>query len=83
MTANVEGNEIPQFIKKMNKFLGLPPRSNKIMDILLISGNTAKINNNKRKIRKNTGNIAKNTADISKYHPSKINEILTDVTSVL
>ena len=68
LTSNVEGKKIPGFIKKMNKFLGLPPKSNKIMDILLISSNTAKINNIAGTVSKNTGNIAKNIADISKYH---------------
>ena len=55
MAANVE----------LNKFLGLPAKSEKVMDILSIFVNIS---------------IAKNMADIAKYHhdgTSKINETLT------
>ena len=86
LATNVEGKKIPGLIKKLNKFLGLPPKSEKVMDILSISGNTAKINENAGSIDANagsinnnagtigeiTGNIAKNTADIARYHPSKL-----------
>ena len=64
LTDNVEGKKIPRFIKKLNEFLGLPPNSNKVMDILLISGNTAKINNITGTVSKNAENIAKNTIKI-------------------
>ena len=76
MATNVEGKKIPGLIKKLNKFLGLPPKSEKVMDILSISGYTAKINENAGSINdiagtigEITGNIAKNTADIDRYHP--------------
>ena len=64
LTTNVEGKKVPSFIKKFNKFLGLPPKSDRILDILLISDNVANINNNE-------GNIAKNMVDIRKYHPDE------------
>ena len=68
MTANVEGKKVPGFIKKFNKFLGLPPKSDKILDILKISGNEEKINDNEE-------NIAKNMADIAKYHPDETSKL--------
>ena len=75
MVANVEGKKIPGFVKKLNKFLGLPSQSNRVVDILLISTNAEKINDNSGSINnitvnlsKNAGNIAKNKADIFKYH---------------
>ena len=71
MATKVEGKKVPGFIKKFNKFLGLPSKSDKILDILKISGIEEKINNNK-------GNIEKNMADIAEYHPdetSKLNKM--------
>ena len=64
LATKVEGKKVPSFIKKFNKFLGLPRKSNKILDILKISGNEEKINDNE-------GNIVKNMADIAKYHPDE------------
>ena len=55
LATKVEGKKVPGFIKKFNKFLGLPSKSDKILDILKISGNEE--------------NIEKNMADIEKYHP--------------
>ena len=37
MSTKVEGKKVPDFIKKFNKFLGLPPKSDGILDILKIS----------------------------------------------
>ena len=71
LATKVEGKKVPGFIKKFNKFLGLPSKSDKILDILKISGNEEKINDNEE-------NIAKNMADIAKYHPeetSKLNKL--------
>ena len=71
MATKVEGKKVPVFIKKLNKFLGLPFKSDKILDILKISVIEEKINYNE-------GNIEKNMADIAKYHPeemSKLNKI--------
>ena len=56
MATNVKGKKVPGFIKKFNKFLGLPSKSDRILDILKINGNEE--------------NIAKNMADIAKYHPA-------------
>ena len=64
LANKVEGKKVPGFIKKFNKFLGLPSKSDKILDILKISGIEEKINNNEE-------NIEKNMDDIAKYHPSK------------
>ena len=55
MATKFERKKVPGFIKKFNKFLGLPSKSDKILDILKISGNEE--------------NIEKNMADIAKYHP--------------
>ena len=55
LATKVGGKKVPGFIKKFNKFLGLPSKSDKILDILKISGNEE--------------NIEKNMADIAKYHP--------------
>ena len=71
MATKVEGKKVPGFIKKFNKFLGLPSKSERILDILKISGIEEKINNNE-------GNILKNMADIAEQHPnetSKLNKI--------
>ena len=68
LATKVEGKKVPGFIKKFNKFLGLPSKSDKILDILKISGNEEKINNNE-------GNIAKNMADIAKYHPDETSKL--------
>ena len=57
LATKVEGKKVPGFIKKFNKFLGLPSKSEKILDILKISGNEEKINNIE-------GNVQKNIADI-------------------
>ena len=57
LATKVEGKKVPSFIKKFNKFLGLPSKSDKILDILKISGNEE--------------NIEKNMADIAKYHPEQ------------
>ena len=65
LVANVEGKKIPGFVKKLNKFLGLPPKSKKVMDILSISGNTAKINENAGSIDANAGSINDNTGSIN------------------
>ena len=62
MTANIEGKKVPGFIKKFNKFLGLPSKSNRILDILKINGNEE--------------NIAKNMADIAKYHPDETSKLI-------
>ena len=64
LATKVEGKKVPSFIKKFNKFLGLPSKSDKILDILKISGNEEKINNIE-------GNVQKNMADIAKYHPEE------------
>ena len=64
LATKVDGKKIPGFIKKFNKFLGLPSKSDKILDILKISGIEEQINNNE-------GNIGKNMADIAKYHPEE------------
>ena len=64
MATNVEGKKIPGLIKKLNKFLGLPPKSEKVMDILSISGNTAKINDNAGSINANAGSINDNAESI-------------------
>ena len=68
MATKVEGKKVPSFIKKFNKFLGLPSKSDKILDILKISGNEEKINDNEE-------NIAKNMADIAKYHPDETSKL--------
>ena len=68
LATKVGGKKVPGFIKKFNKFLGLPSKSDKILDILKISGNEEKINNNK-------GNIEKNMADIAKYHPKEMSKL--------
>ena len=65
MATNVEGKKIPGLIKKLNKFLGLPPKSEKVMDILSISGNTAKINDNAGSINANAGSINDNSESIN------------------
>ena len=65
MATNVEGKKIPGLIKKLNKFLGLPPKSEKVMDILSISGNTAKINENAGSINANAGSINDNAGSIN------------------
>ena len=65
LAANVERKKIPGFIKKLNKFLGLPPKSEKIMDILSISVNTAKINDNAGSIKNNAGSINVNAESIN------------------
>ena len=75
MATKVEGKKVPGFIKKFNKFLGLPSKSNRILDILKISGIEEKINNNE-------GNIEKNMADIAEYHPdetSKLNKMCKSI----
>ena len=68
LATKVGGKKVPGFIKKFNKFLGLPSKSDKILDILKISGNEEKINNNE-------GNIEKNMADIAKYHPDETSRL--------
>ena len=65
LATNVEGKKIPGLIKKLNKFLGLPPKSEKVMDILSISGNTAKINDNAGSINANAGSINDNSESIN------------------
>ena len=75
LATKVEGKKVPGFIKKFNKFLGLPSKSDKILDILKISGIEEKINNNE-------GNIEKNMADIAEYHPdetSKLNKMCKSI----
>ena len=75
MATKVEGKKVPGFIKKFNKFLGLPSKSDKILDILKISGIEEKINNNE-------GNIEKNMAGIAEYHPdetSKLNKMCKSI----
>ena len=57
LATKVGGKKVPGFIKKFNKFLGLPSKSDKILDILKISGNEE--------------NIKQNMADIAKYHPDQ------------
>ena len=64
LATNVEGKKIPGFIKKLNKFLGLPPKSEKVMDILSISVNAANINDNAGIINANTGSINDNAGKI-------------------
>ena len=70
LATKVEGKKVPGFIKKFNKFLGLPSKSKKILDILKISGNEEKINNIE-------GNVEKNMADIAKYHPEETSKLNT------
>ena len=64
MAANVEEKKIPGFIKKLNKFLGLPSKSERVMDILSISVNTEKINDNAGSINNITGSINVNAESI-------------------
>ena len=68
-SIKVQGRKIPGFIKKLNKFLGLPPKSEQVMDILSISDLKINITVNAANINNNAGNIEKNMADILKYHP--------------
>ena len=71
LATKVGGKKVPGFIKKFNKFLGLPSKSDKILDILKISSIEEQINSLE-------GNIGKNMADIAKYHPeetSKLNKL--------
>ena len=68
LATKVGGKKVPDFIKKFNKFLGLPSKSDKILDILKISGIEEQINNNE-------GNIEKNMADIAKYHPEETSKL--------
>ena len=75
LATKVGGKKVPGFIKKFNKFLGLPSKSDKILDILKISGNEEKINNIE-------GNVQKNMADIAKYYPeetSKLNKMCKSI----
>ena len=64
LATKVGGKKVPGFIKKFNKFLGLPSKSDKILDILKISGIEEQINSNE-------GSIGKIMADIAKYHPEE------------
>ena len=78
LATKVGGKKVPDFIKKFNKFLGLPSKSDKILDILKISGIEKKINKIsgiREKINNNEGNIEKNMADIAKYHPEKTSKL--------
>ena len=75
MATKAEGKKVPSFIKKFNKFLGLPSKSDKILDILKISGIEEQINNNEEQINNNEGNIEKNMADIAKYHPEETSKL--------
>ena len=68
-STKVQGRKIPGFIKKLNKFLGLSPKSEQVMDILSISDLKTNITVNAANINNNAGNIEKNMADILKYHP--------------
>ena len=68
-STKVQGRKIPGFIKKLNKFLGLPPKSEQVMDILSISDLKTNLTVNAANINNNAGNIEKNMADILKYHP--------------
>ena len=68
-STKVQGRKIPGFIKKLNKFLGLPPKSEQVMDILSISDLKTNITVNAANINNNSGNIEKNMADILKHHP--------------
>ena len=68
-STKVQGRKIPGFIKKLNKFLGLPPKSEQVMDILSISDLKTNITINAANINNNAGHIEKNMADILKYHP--------------
>ena len=79
----VQGRKIPGFIKKLNRALGLPSKSERVWDILFISDlkvnvtenaeninkNAENINNNGENINNNTEIIDNNMADIRKYHP--------------
>ena len=67
----VQGRKIPGFIKKLNRALGLPSKSERVWDILFISDlklnvteNAENINNNGENINTNTENIDNNMADL-------------------
>ena len=68
-SIKVQGRKIPGFIKKLNKFLGLPTKSEQVMDILSISDLKTNLSVDSANINNNAGNIEKNMADILKYHP--------------
>ena len=68
-STKVQGRKIPGFIKKLNKFLGLQPKSDQVMDILSISDLKTNITVNAANINNNAGNIEKNMADIKRHHP--------------
>ena len=36
LATKIDGKKVPDFIKKLNKFLGLPSKSDSILDILKI-----------------------------------------------
>ena len=72
----VQGRKIPGFIKKLNRALGLPSKSERVWDIFLISDlkvnvteNAENINKNAENINNNAESIDNNMADIRKYHP--------------
>ena len=72
----VQGRKIPGFIKKLNRALGLPSKSEKVWDLLFISElkfnvteNAENINKNAENINNNAESIDNNMADIRKYHP--------------
>ena len=59
LAASTEGKKIPRFIRKLNKYLGLPPKSNRTMDILLIRKNAVDIQTNSEEIDANFKSINK------------------------
>lgn len=63
-STKVQGKKIPGFIKKLNKALGLPVKSEKAWDILSISDLKVNITG----ITANINNINENMAELEKYN---------------
>ena len=63
-STEVQGKKIPGFIKKLNKALGLPVKSEKAWDILSISDLKVNITG----ITANINNINENMAELEKYN---------------
>ena len=61
----LQGKKIPGAIKKLNKALGLSPKSEVLWDILDISGNSQAISGNSQTITGNSQTISGNSLAIS------------------
>ena len=57
---------MPNLLKKINKALGLPKKSEKLWDILSISDINTKVEENMVDIAENVVDIAENVVDIAK-----------------